>query len=80
MSRRHVTEAHKPQMYASLRDIISVREAAQRYCYHPRTVRQWCDEGFVAARKDALGRWWISASSVQTFLRESNIERHTTDE
>ena len=71
MPRRHVAEAHKPQMYASLRDVISVREAAQRYPFHPRTIRKWCDEGFVAARKDTLGHWWISNASIVAYLRSS---------
>ena len=71
MTRQHMPRAHNEQMYASLRNVLTVTEAAERFLYSPRTIRQWCIEGRIAARKDSLGRWWISAASLVVFLHSS---------
>lgn len=74
MSRHNKPLAHEAE-FKVFADITTPKEAAAIWHYSERTVRGWCDAGYVAAAQFD-GRWIIYLPSLKAFLarREKRVK------
>lgn len=57
-----------------LTEVLTVMQAAYRYKFAERTIRQWIDEEKIFAT-DIEGRWWIPKEELERHLAQRDIRK-----
>lgn len=62
MKRRYVIHAQADE--DAIDAVATIAECAEETGYHARTLRFWCDAGYIVARRAKNGVWLVSRASV----------------
>ncbi len=66
MKRRYMIHAQADE--DAIEAVLTIAECAEETGYHVRTLRFWCDAGYIVARRTNRGVWLVSRQSLKRYL------------